>query len=566
MENERIAGAAIDTQQDFYKKISLLQGELENLRADGVDKINYLKNENLKVKRNRNLSNSQKSTLIKQNTLLISKARKVAVANKEKEIALQTKAVQLTKAFYKKVTPVAKKAWSEEIVAIKKKHAEKVKEIEAQNKAKLSEIQKRMPKNNNNAAEVLAYKNDLKTERSWYKQVTFEEKTSYQNSLQKVKNEKHSHFLQEFHLLNSLRNGRNSFEEIVESKIENYGYEFNLANFLIKNGLYILLFVFAVIAAAIYPDNLAINNIMLILQTFSYKVFFALGVAGLILLAGTDLSIGRMVTIGSLITCIILNPNTTTTFFGITFDGLHHAPVGVAVICALLLSIILCTLFSMVAGFFSAKFKIHPFISTLGTQMIIWGIAYVATNGSRTGSISTQASSLAQMIGVGNGFSGFPLIFFYALITILVCSFIWNKTKFGKYLYAVGGNPDAASVSGISVFWVTMGAFIMAGVLYGLGGTVVGLQMGAAAPDTGAGWELEAIAACVVGGISFMGGIGKISGAVIGCAIFEVLKNFLGNLLPRINAPQPTYVSYMFIGIIILLAVTFDSLKYLKKK
>ena len=301
---------------------------------------------------------------------------------------------------------------------------------------------------------------------------------------------------------------------------------------------------------------------MTILGTFSTKVFFALGVAGLILLAGTDLSIGRMVTLGSLFTCMILNPTTTTKFFGISFNGIYESLGFVpAFIIALLIAIASTTLFAAIAGFFSAKFKIHPFITTLGTSLIIWGIAGYGTDNVRTGTVSAEASATVSNIFRVGSFPGIPLTLIYAIVAIAIVWFIWNKTTFGKNMYAVGGNPEAASVSGISVFKTTLLVFIMAGILYGFGSFFVGLQTGSSSSTLGQGWEMEAIAACVVGGISFSGGIGKISGAVIGCLLFEILKYYLRDI-----TGGSSDITNIFIGVIIVVAVVFDSIKYLKKK
>ncbi|MDY4708247.1 MAG: galactoside ABC transporter permease, partial [Candidatus Treponema excrementipullorum] len=153
----------------------------------------------------------------------------------------------------------------------------------------------------------------------------------------------------------------------------------------------------------------------------------------------------------------------------------------------------------------------------------------------------------------------FPKLIIPAVIAIIVAWFIWNKTTFGKNMYAVGGNAEAASVSGISVFKVTMGVFIMAGVFYGFGAFLETFKANASA-GTGQGYELDAIAACVVGGISFNGGIGKIGGAVLGVIIFTGLTyclTFLG---------IDTNLQFVFKGLIIIAAVALDSVKYLKKK
>ena len=157
--------------------------------------------------------------------------------------------------------------------------------------------------------------------------------------------------------------------------------------------------------------------------------------------------------------------------------------------------------------------------------------------------------------------NGFPTIILWAIAAIAIVWFIWNKTTFGKNLYAVGGNPEAASVSGISVFGVTVGAFVMAGVLYGFGSWLECIRMvGSGSAAYGQGWEMDAIAACVVGGVSFTGGIGKISGVVVGVFIFTALTYSLTIL------GIDTNLQFVFSGIIILVAVTLDCLKYVQKK
>lgn len=234
------------------------------------------------------------------------------------------------------------------------------------------------------------------------------------------------------------------------------------------------------------------------------------------------------------------------------------------VLMALILSIILCAAFSAFAGFFSAKLKMHPFISTMSTQLIIYGLLFFGTSGTPVGSIDRGIKDLIGgrwLLGyLANGQAiTFPKLIIPAIIAVIVAWLIWNKTTFGKNMYAVGGNAEAASVSGISVFWVTLGVFIMAGVFYGCGAFLEAFRANASA-GTGQGYEMDAIAACVVGGISFNGGIGKIGGAVVGVIIFTSLTyclTFLG---------IDTNLQFVFKGFIILAAVTLDSLKYLKKK
>ena len=149
----------------------------------------------------------------------------------------------------------------------------------------------------------------------------------------------------------------------------------------------------------------------------------------------------------------------------------------------------------------------------------------------------------------------------WAIAAVIIVWFIWNKTTFGKNLFAVGGNAEAAAVSGISVFRVTVGAFILAGILYGFGSWLECIRMvGSGSAAYGQGWEMDAIAACVVGGVSFTGGIGKISGVVVGVFIFTALTYSLTTL------GIDTNLQFVFSGIIILVAVMLDCLKYVQKK
>ena len=293
-------------------------------------------------------------------------------------------------------------------------------------------------------------------------------------------------------------------------------------------------------------------------------MFYAIGVAGLILIAGTDLSVGRMVAMGSVITGLILHPGTNIVkFFNMGPWNFTAMPMAGRLALSLFLSIFFCVLFSAFAGVFSAKLKIHPFISTLATQLIIYGLLFFGTTGTPVGSIDSHVKDAIGgrwIIGVINGeLVTFPKLIIPAVIAIIVAWFIWNKTIFGKNMYAVGGNAEAAAVSGISVFWVTMGIFVMAGIFYGCGAFLEAFRANASA-GTGQGYELDAIAACVVGGISFNGGIGKIGGAAIGVIIFTGLTYCLTFLHIDTN------LQFVFKGFIIIAAVALDSIKYLKRK
>lgn len=539
--------------EEYTKVIESYQKRVDALRVHGTDKIRKLTIENKSLKINKQLDKETIANLVEENKIKIQEAKEIAAKNKPEIASIIKEAKKVIRANYPKfkdslVADLAVK--KEEVLStFSKKRDEavtKFTDLEATAKAELLES------GSTDKTKLLKIKKERKLELD---EISLEKK----DKLAKIKFEKHSLFLEKQAAISSLHDGFLPVIDKCVGRAELYAYEFDWAKFLMKNGLYIIIIIFMIACIIMKPTLINWNSITDILKNFSTKVFFALGVAGLILLAGTDLSVGRMVTMGSLFTCMILNPNTSVTFFGIEFNSIYATlGFGGAVVIALLVSILSCVLFSAVAGYFSAKFKIHPFISTLGTSLIIWGLMSVGTNNIKTGTVSDEALGITASIG---GSFNFPLALIYAIVAIAIVWFIWNKTKFGKNMYAVGGNPEAASVSGISVFWVTMGVFIMAGVLYGLGGFLQGVTTGSSSSSFGQGWELEAIAACVIGGISFTGGIGRISGAVIGCLVFEILKLYLRGITGG-NAD----IANIFIGAIIVIAVTFDSIKYLKKK
>ena len=412
-----------------------------------------------------------------------------------------------------------------------------------------------------NALSKFSDSDEIKDEKYVYKNKLYDAKMTHESKCQEIKDRKHDAFMHKYHLIDLLRTSKYTFAQKTEQRIENYKYTFNLSQFLYKNGLYIVIILIFIGLCAITPvvkntQLLTYTNILNILQQASPRMFLALGVAGLILLTGTDLSVGRMVGMGMVASTIIMhNGINTGGVFGHIFDFSNMAPSARAIL-ALVVCIILTTCFAMIAGFFMAKFKMHPFISTMANMLIIFGLVTYATKGVSFGAIDAAIPNIfIPQIG------GFPTIILWAIVAIAVVWFIWNKTTFGKNLFAVGGNPEAAAVSGISVFKVTMGAFILAGILYGFGSWLECNRMvGSGSAAYGQGWDMDAIAACVVGGVSFTGGIGKISGVVTGVLIFTSLTYSLTIL------GIDTNLQFIFEGIIILAAVTLDCLKYVQKK
>ncbi len=527
--------------------IGKIQSKIDNLRAEGTDRIIFLQNNISTTKKDRTLSKGEKDKKIAEDMAALEKAKAVESKNKDEVSKLISDAEAYLKMHFDKdyYQPIRENCVSAKEEAKDKYQAKvaKLKQEHQENISKLSDHQ------------------EIKDENYVYKNRLFDAKMGLEKDLQQIKDRKHAAYTYKYHLLDLLRMSKFTFMETRVQKWENYKYTFNRRAFLLQNGLYIaiiLIFIMLCIITPIIKDSplLTYNNVLNILQQASPRMFLALGVAGLILLTGTDLSIGRMVGMGITTATIIMHQGINTgSVFGHVFD-FTSLPIGIRVIFALFMCIVLCTFFTAIAGFFTAKFKMHPFISTMANMLVIFGLVTYATKGVSFGAIEPVIPNM-----IIPKINGFPTIILWAAAAIAIVWFIWNKTTFGKNLYAVGGNPEAASVSGISVFKVTVGAFVLAGILYGFGSWLECARMvGSGSATYGQGWEMDAIAACVVGGVSFTGGIGKISGVVAGVFIFTALTYSLTIL------GIDTNLQFVFSGIIILISVTLDCLKYVQKK
>ncbi|MCI5595814.1 MAG: galactoside ABC transporter permease [Lachnospiraceae bacterium] len=548
-ENSKILTAEqeLELRKPIKDHVGKIQEKIDSLRVDGTDKVVALQNTIDNIKRDRTLNKEEKDNRVAQLGKELEAAKAVEAQNKDEISKLISEAeAYLKEHFDKDYYQPIKASCEQQKIAAKQKYDQKVAELEKQHKeavAKLSDHQ------------------EIKDENYVHKNRLFDAKIELEKDYQDIKDRKHDAFTWEYHLIDMLRMSRFTFAENMAQKWENYKYTFNRRSFLLQNGLYIAILLIFIMLCIITPivkgsPLLTYNNVLNILQQASPRMYLALGVAGLILLTGTDLSIGRMIGMGMTAATIIMHqgPNTGGVF-GHIFD-FSNMPLGGRVILALVVCVVMCTFFTTIAGFFTAKFKMHPFISTMANMLIIFGLVTYATKGVSFGAIDPAIPGM-----IIPKINGFPTIILWAVAAIVIVWFIWNKTTFGKNLYAVGGNPEAAAVSGISVFAVTVGAFVLAGILYGFGAWLECARMvGSGSAAYGQGWEMDAIAACVVGGVSFTGGIGKISGVVVGVLIFTALTYSLTIL------GIDTNLQFVFEGIIILVAVTLDCLKYVQKK
>jgi len=322
-----------------------------------------------------------------------------------------------------------------------------------------------------------------------------------------------------------------------------------------EGGIYIVLFVLLAIIIFQDPTFLSLINLGNILTQSSVRVIIALGVAGLIVTQGTDLSAGRQVGLAAVVAATMLQGMDNVNK---VFPHLEVVPIPLVILAVCLVG----ALIGLLNGIIIAYLNVTPFITTLGTMIIVYGINslyYDYVGASPIAGFDSHFSQFAQGF-IHLGGLKLSYITFYALIAIVFVWILWNKTRFGKNIFAIGGNPEAAKVSGVNVPLNLIMIYALSGVFYAFGGMLEAGRIGSATNNLGFMYELDAIAACVVGGVSFAGGVGSVAGVVTGVLIFTVINYGLTYI--GVNP----YWQYIIKGGIIIFAVALDSLKYAKKK
>lgn len=332
-----------------------------------------------------------------------------------------------------------------------------------------------------------------------------------------------------------------------------------VGEFLLNYALYIILLAILVAVCIARPKFLDVNNILNILKQASTKGILALGCAGLIVLAGTDLSIGRILGLSAAVTASLVQAvNYSSRMF-------PQMTTQLPLFIPLLASIAVAVIFTLINGFGVAKLHLHAFIITLGTQLIAQGLCCIYIESQPSGTAQALSTFDQKFIDVaaGNltiGSMRIPLVVLYFIGIAAIMWVVWNKTRLGKNMFAVGGNTEAAAVSGVNVAKTIMLVYLIAGILYGTSAFLEAARITSVGANTGLNYETDAISACVVGGVSFSGGVGTIQGVVIGAVILQAINyslQFLG-----VNP----YLQYVVRGLIIILAVSIDVRKYIAKK
>ena len=326
-------------------------------------------------------------------------------------------------------------------------------------------------------------------------------------------------------------------------------------DFLINNGIIVVLLLLAVFTAIKQPTFFSRGNLINIALNVAPRFIIACGVSGCLITKGTDLSAGRMVGLSACLAGTLLQkPDYSGKFFQ-TLPDFGNA-WGLWVLAVLLICVAICCIFGFINGIVISYLQVPAFIGTLGMQLIVYGVCLVYTNATPIGGYHNAYTAVAK----GKLFGAIPFLFLIALAVGLVMWFIYNMTPHGKYMYAIGGNEQSAEVSGVNTKKTKIIIYMTAAALYALGGFLVGAKSGGSSVNMGQGWELEAIAACTIGGVSVNGGIGRISGVLIGVLVFEILKTCLQYL------GVDTNYQYIAQGIVIVVAIALDIRKYIAKK
>lgn len=324
---------------------------------------------------------------------------------------------------------------------------------------------------------------------------------------------------------------------------------FNLGEFLTKNSMYIVVAAMILYTGLTKDNFFTVGNAGNIIANTSVRFIIALGISGCLITRGTDLSAGRIVGLTAIITAtLVQKPD----FAGKFFPNLPDLPIIVPLLAALAVGALLGLLNGSIISFLN----VPPFLATLGTQIMTYGLVLIYSQSKPIGTFKDGFVAFGQgkLLGI------IPYITLIAAAVGVGMWVLYNKTRYGKYMYAIGGNEHAAEVSGVNVRLSKIKIFLLAGLLYGLAGFLLTAKTGSAGAGAGFGYELEAIAAATIGGVSTAGGQGTVPGILLGVFVFELLKvclTYLGVSPDMTNVIQ---------GIVIVVAVALDIRKTLVRK
>ncbi|HIV51749.1 MAG TPA: beta-methylgalactoside transporter [Candidatus Faecalibacterium intestinipullorum] len=315
-----------------------------------------------------------------------------------------------------------------------------------------------------------------------------------------------------------------------------------------NNAIIVMMLLVSLIVGIIHPNFFSWNNIVNLFKNVSIRYIIALGISGCLITTGNDLSAGRTAGFAACLACIFAQ---TTGAAGKFYPDMATLPTWLVFV----LVIAICAVIGLCNGLVVSFLRVQPFIATLGMQQVVYGICLVYTGGTPIGSLDKSFTSIAI-----DNFLGIPLLIWVSLIVAVGFWFLYNKTRHGKYMYAIGGNESAAEVAGVNVAATKIRIYVLASCMFGLAGCLLAAKSGGASVNTAMSYELDAIAACTIGGVSTTGGVGTVPGVLVGVLVFELMKVALQFM--NVNSSY----TYIVQGLVIIVAVAIDIRKYLAKK
>ncbi len=288
------------------------------------------------------------------------------------------------------------------------------------------------------------------------------------------------------------------------------------------------------------------TNLWNVLRQISVNVCISVGMTLVVLMAGIDLSVGSILGLSAAICAGLLKT-------GLSFESMNLF-VGFTVLGGIITALLVGLALGLFNGWVITKFSIPPFVATLAMLTIGRGLTMLYTEGIPISNLGSDFET------IGSGWIlGIPIPVWISLIMVLIVVFLTNKTTFGRYIYAIGGNEKAAFLSGININKIKLAVYGIAGMMAAVGGILVTSRLNSAQPNAGMSYELDSIAAVVIGGTSLSGGVGRVTGTVIGAVIIGVLNN--GLVLLDVSPFWQQVVK----GIVILLAVIIDKMNQKNK-
>jgi len=323
----------------------------------------------------------------------------------------------------------------------------------------------------------------------------------------------------------------------------------DIRRFLTENVIFIVLFLLVAVITVMEPSFFSLRVLRDLLLQNSTRLIIASGMAFILISGGVDLGAGRLVGLAAVITASM---SQTPDYARRFFPNLPVLPIILPILCAVLVG----TLLGVLNGTLIARFNIPAFIATLGTQIVIYGMNSLYFD-MPPNSSQPIGGIRGDLTFLGSGYAGiFPVVILIAALVLAVVWFVLQSTRFGRNIYAIGGNKEAATVSGIKVRRTTIAVYAIGSALFALAGVLECAKSGGATSNYGNMYEFDAIAACVVGGVSNTGGVGTVPGMIAGVFIFGIISyglTFIG---------VSPYWQLIVKGIIIVSAVGLDVRKY----